>query len=211
MLTLKQLQLHHSGRFRFNDFKVINPERCLLVWMRVFTPQSVVMGVRRKADCWLNTVMKQWERRRWARGYVDREMEGKKTARGQLFKQSDRGGVFDAKLMIVAHGCLIKWYALLGITRTEKLQINIFKSFITLSSSIMVDRFVSDRLGRQIVLWLERQRVLWSSGKMVSMTKTPNHCMFKECCQLSHHLITVTVMSISYMSSFTLESAFSCI
>lgn len=56
--------------------------------------------------------MEQYERRRRARGYVNREMEGKREEereRGELFKLNGRGDVFDAKLMIIRdHDCLVK-------------------------------------------------------------------------------------------------------
>lgn len=106
--------------------------------------------------------------------------------RGQLFRRNGRGGAFDAKLMTVDHDWLNhrvcwEWW--------DKPQINILKSFCP-PASWFIDLWGTGRTARMSCP-LEHQRLLWSSGKMASMTETPNHRMFKERRQFSSHLITV--------------------
>lgn len=50
----------------------------------------------------------------------------------EVFRQNNRGGVFDAELMIVrGHGRLVIRETLLTMTASEKLQISMLKSFMT--------------------------------------------------------------------------------
>lgn len=97
------------------------------------------------------------ERGRWARGYVDREKDGMKEGtreREEVFRHKGRGGVFDAKLLIVRH--YGAWDDVLCWRECIRNIVNQHILSLCLPlSNIMVYRFVIERLDKSTVLWLE--------------------------------------------------------
>lgn len=94
ILTPKHFQLYHSRHVSWKKkgqcIWNFSPYSNTLTWLiqttvcwfgQEFFHLSRFIWVRIKADCWVNTVMKHWERGRWARGYVDRKMGCKKEER----------------------------------------------------------------------------------------------------------------------------------